>query len=417
MKYAETHSILWDVATATLASDLSSSSSKSEPDTDLESLHSWASCLTGESRDLGWVMYRYIWPDSVQRVKRLLQTMTKGIVCLAGLQGIGKTSALRALFYDNMLRQNRSAKNRSANPSDYYWNHDYDAIIFKWRRELFRTVPVSVECGSVAFEAICSEKLGRRRYENMSVGLSGGRMGRAEATALREEAWVEMLSRKSLILIDLPDYSKTDRRLMARDLSQIYWLWNTLISQDSDANLVIAVQKEMLGNHFFFNKMRIVEIESLNPDQIVRVYLQTFHGPHPFTNEALTALAIMSRGIFRRFLRYVTLTLESWEILSEPRQPIDPALVKQTITIDRLAEDMERELAELFPKQSDLRLQAVRLLMRLEESGPKKQTELVEELGMEDYAMSRLLTKLGLHRYVVRRREGTDKIVSLREER
>jgi len=398
------------VATSKLASDLSSGSSKNEPDTDLEFLHRWTSCLTGESRDLGWVIYRYIWPESVQRVKRLLQTMTKGIVCLAGLQGIGKTSALRALFYDNVHRQNRSAP---ANPSGHYWNYDYDAIIFKWRRELFKTVPVSPECGSVAFEAICSEKLGRRRYENMSVGLSGGRMGRAEATALSEEAWVEMLSRKSLILIDLPDYSKTDRRLMARDLSQIYWLWNTLISQDSDANLVIAVQKEMLGNHFFFNKMRIVEIEPLSPDQIVRVYLQTFHGPHPFTNEALTALAIMSRGIFRRFLRYVTLTLESWEILPEPRQPIDPALVKQTITIDRLAEDMELELAELFPKQSDLRLQAVRLLMHLEESGPNKQTELAEELGLEGYAMSRLLAKLELHRYIARRREGTDKFVSL----
>jgi len=50
---------------------------------------------------------------------------------------------------------------------------------------------------------------------------------------------------------------------------------------------------------------------------------------------------------------------------------------------------MEVELAELFPEQSDLRLQAVRLLMRLEESGHRKQTELVEELGMKDYAMSR----------------------------
>jgi hypothetical protein len=141
--------------------------------------------------------------------------------------------------------------------------------------------------------------------------------------------------------------------------------------------------------------------------------MEVFHGPHPFTNEALTALAIMSRGIFRRFLRYVTLTLESWEILPEPRQPIDPVLVKQTITIDRLTEDMESELVELFPKQSDLRLQAVRLLLLLEESGPRRQTELVKELGMEDYAMSRLLAKLELHRYIARRRDGTDKLVSL----
>jgi DNA-binding MarR family transcriptional regulator len=122
----------------------------------------------------------------------------------------------------------------------------------------------------------------------------------------------------------------------------------------------------------------------------------------------------MSRGIFRRFLRYVTLTLESWEILPEPRQPIDPVLVKQTITIYRLTEDMESELVELFPKQSDLRLQAVRLLLLLEESGPRRQTELVKELSIEDYAMSRLLAKLELHHYITRQREGADKIVGLR---
>ena len=51
--------------------------------------------------------------------------------------------------------------------------------------------------------------------------------------------------------------------------------------------------------------------------------------------------------------------------------------------------------------------------MCLEESGPKKQAELVEEFGLEEYAMSRLLAKLELHRYVVRRRDGTDKLVSL----
>jgi len=51
------------------------------------------------------------------------------------------------------------------------------------------------------------------------------------------------------------------------------------------------------------------------------------------------------------------------------------------------------------------------------ESGLKKQTELAEELGMEGYAMSRLLAKLELHRYIIRRREGTDKIVALRKQR
>ena len=53
---------------------------------------------------------------------------------------------------------------------------------------------------------------------------------------------------------------------------------------------------------------------------------------------------------------------------------IDATTVKEAVTTEWLVEDMEAELVELFPKQSDLRLQAVRLLMHLEESGPKKQS-------------------------------------------
>ena len=171
------------------------------------------------------------------------------------------------------------------------------------------------------------------------------------------------------------------------------------------------IQKEMFRDHFFFDKMEKVELEPLKPEQMVEAYRKRFKKAiEPFTEDALLTLARMSSGIFRRFLRYITLTLQHWEI--DKRRSIDTAIVKQAVTVERLAEDMELELAELFPKQSDLRLQAVRLLMYLEESGPKKQSELVEELGLEAYAMSRLLVKLGLHRHIIRRREGTDKLVS-----
>jgi DNA-binding MarR family transcriptional regulator len=84
------------------------------------------------------------------------------------------------------------------------------------------------------------------------------------------------------------------------------------------------------------------------------------------------------------------------------------------VNAEGLAEDMELEPMELFPKRSDLRLQAVRLLMRLEESAAVKQSELAEELGIEQYPLSRLLAKLELHRYVVRERAGTNKMVSLK---
>ena len=88
-------------------------------------------------------------------------------------------------------------------------------------------------------------------------------------------------------------------------------------------------------------------------------------------------------------------------------------LVTEAVSVERLAEDMELELSGLFPKHSDLRIKAVRLLMHLKYSGPTKQSRLAQELGLEEYALSRLLTKLELHRYLVRTREGTDKVVAL----
>ena len=93
---------------------------------------------------------------------------------------------------------------------------------------------------------------------------------------------------------------------------------------------------------------------------------------------------------------------------------IDTAIVKEAVPVARLAEDMELELAELFPKHSDLRLLAVRLLMLLEESGERKQIELAELLEVEPYVLSRLLTKLEAAHYITRRRAGNDKILNLR---
>lgn len=315
---------------------------------------------------------------------------------------------MRALFYDHVGSSRIAARRSDA--SGCAGNEGLSAVILKWRRDLFKTAPVDTECDSGAFDAIYSEKLQRRRHRNAG---DGRKMSRADEAAVMRDAWMEMLSKRSLILIDLPDYSRTDRRQMARDLGEIFSLWNALLSEGTEANLVVTVQKEMMGGHFFLNKMHAVEIEPLTTDQVVQLYLKTFRKADPYTSEALNALAVMSRGIFRNFLRYISMTLDSWESLPEPKGLIDLALVQRTITVDELAEDMEIELGRVFPRGSDLRIQAVRVRMLLEGSGPRKQMELVEELGMERYAMSRLLEKLELHRYIVRRRDGTDKVVSL----
>jgi uncharacterized membrane protein len=416
------------VATSKLASDLSSGSKKPEPDNSVPTseIYLWASQLAFESRRAFWIGGWYVCPGAISRIIKQLETMRGGIIGLIGLQGVGKSNALYEIYATRRNAQDRARRQPpEIDTHGVRLEDDYDTILFKWRRhpELFASLLIGTHEASSDFRLeyvkSLSEEIAerfpsgdRRSVHSRNLNIEAeAELDKQTIGRLREISWLNALRGKN-ILIDTPDYSKTDRRMMAKDLEGIYWLWNTLA--ETGANLVVAVQKEMFRDHFFLNKMEKIELEPLQPKEMVEAYHRRFKTYEPFTEDTLLTLARMSRGIFRRFLKYITLALRYSE--SHDKKIIDTQTVKEAVTVERLAEDMELELAELFPKQSDLRLQAVRLLMYLEESGPKKQSELAEEFGLEEYAMSRLLAKLELHRYVVRRREGTDKIVSLRKE-
>ena len=401
-----------------------SESGKSVP---VDEIYSWASGLTSESHESDWSPNWYVRPDAVSRALRQLDTMSGGIIGLVGLQGVGKSSALLdILSHKRILDREAWREKHGCYPS---WAHGDDPVWFKWRREteLFPSLLDGTHEASEVFLRQYKEQLYSRithlflqadedfNPQDLNIDWAEAKLGKAMTKKLREISWQAVLGDKKTILIDTRDYSKTDRRLMAKDLEGIYWLWNSLTQTKSPAksNLVIAIQKEMFQSHFFFDKMIKIELQPLTPEQMLEAYQKRFKNFHPFTKDALLTLARMSRGIFRRFLRYITLTLDHWTAQPNPRDTIDKETVEEAIPYERLVEDMETELLELFPKQSDLRLQAVQLLMRLSESGPKKQSILAGELGLESYVMSRLLTKLELHHYVTRERDGTDKIVTL----
>jgi len=400
----------------------------------VDELYSWASQLASESRSPDWVAGWYVWPEAVLRVQHQLETMKAGIIGLVGLQGVGKSSALRAL-HNTMKSESilikwrrrqelyRSLRDGSHEASEDFLREYWSRLRGRPSAKLSSRVPrdgdfrkrllvIEEEMKLIQVDAkILNDadfRIGQPELESAEAELS-----RDAVRTVQEATWLETLRNKKTVLIDTPDYSKTDRRLMAKDLQEIYWLWLNLAKLDNGPNIVLAIQKEMFTGHFFFDKMQKIELEPLQPEAMLEAYKRRFPTTDPFTDEALLTLARMSRGIFRRFLRYITLTLDLWQTRPEPRDPIDSATVKEAVTVDRLAEDMELELVEVFPKQSDLRIQAVRLLMHLEESGPQKQSELAEGLGMEDYAASRLLAKLELHRYITRARSGTDKIVDI----
>ena len=80
----------------------------------------------------------------------------------------------------------------------------------------------------------------------------------------------------------------------------------------------MAIQKEMFGEHFFLDKMVRIDVESLSPEQLVEAYKRRFKAAGPFTDETLLTLARMSHGVFRRFFRYIALTLDLKEQCETP---------------------------------------------------------------------------------------------------
>lgn len=56
------------------------------------------------------------------------------------------------------------------------------------------------------------------------------------------------------------------------------------------ANFVLAIQKEMFHDHFFFDKMLRVELEPLAPEQMLDAYKQRFKSTEPFTEEVCLRL-------------------------------------------------------------------------------------------------------------------------------
>jgi DNA-binding MarR family transcriptional regulator len=88
-------------------------------------------------------------------------------------------------------------------------------------------------------------------------------------------------------------------------------------------------------------------------------------------------------------------------------------MVKKIVTTDRVAEDLDVELEQLFPNNRESRRDAVRIILKLSESGPLEQSKLAQDLELAEYTLSRLLSKMELHGYVIRTPRGPQKIVTL----
>ena len=233
--------------------------------------------------------------------------------------------------------------------------------------------------------------------------------------AFERKCLLEFLSEASCILIDTPDYDKRNRREMINDLKALQALWEELNNysiEEKDGyppNMVIFFQKELFQGHFFFGKMLVHEKKPLDPRQMADYFEKRFPD-HPFTREALEELAALSRGIFRRFKKYIQTCLENY-YLSQDISKITVEHVKKWISMDMLIRDMELELLDIFPKRKEQRVMTVKLLRYLHErGGMATQKEITEDLFEgEKMACSRLLRTLESHGYIVRVKKRGEK--------
>ena len=162
-------------------------------------------------------------------------------------------------------------------------------------------------------------------------------------------------------------------------------------------NIVVFWQKELCGGHFSFGKFDVVELKTWQPQDLVSKIEKKWR--HPFAHEALLGRAILSRGIWRRFKKYMRICLDHFYYATQTEITVED--VKQWISLDQLVKDMELELMDLYPRQKENRRMTVMVLRFLREKGPTDQPAIARALFEGNkMACSRLLHKLEGYDYV-----------------
>lgn len=404
-------------------------------------LYDWASRLTAESLGADWDFY---WTPSAKRLLTKLQLMRSGLVGVVGVQGSGKSSTMRALANDEELSKRTVAVKvpESGGLMDAFKAAFADDLGERLDRFLDNEV-VDRLSYDAAFYHRAMQLAKRTEDEQLNEQLYALRpsvdvtklpdfelspalhslISKRHVRELEDEALHRILSEQGVIMIDMPDYPKHDRRLIARDLDDIQGLWNRLIRDGKhEVVVVLFLQKETInyGDHFLYGKMSLVDLMPLTMSELLEAYRQRWQTYAPFSEEALQYIARMSRGVFRRFKRYIGLVVEM--SMTQGEAAVD---VKKAVTDDEVLRDMDKELDGIFsrPGQKRKAVELIRLLSnmrpereRAEAAGVKslseftcpgepdglQQREIAGKLDLSEMAVSRLVRELEQHGYVKR---------------
>ena len=389
------------------------------PKCDPEKILEWASQLAGESEQDPKLERGYIETDAYACLCQKLLTLNSQLIAITGEQGVGKSTTLHRLYWEANRRGVPTILSRMADPFELFKMLHFDPFLLTTYQEPFvRTLqetPYSTYTRRLFADLKKRQNYLPRAARNLSsssdllnVDSAEKVLGRTTLEQLRWQIWYEMLVKSRNILIDLPDYSASDKRRVSKDMDRVHQLWLAFKNSGALNNIVIAIQNDYAHTHHFLDKMETIELKPLTSTQLRNSYINRFNSSYPFSEDSLTRLAELSLGNARRFKRILTSVVEFWRSKQDPQLPIDFEMITSTVSVDRLIRELK--LQKLFPRQPKFASKAAQLILELSEHGPQHQSDLGRKLDLRPYEVTRMLENLP---YVGQRQDGKRKLLTL----
>jgi hypothetical protein len=400
-------------------------------------LFNWASQLTAESSE----EEGYLWPVSMKKLLERLKLSKGVLVGVLGLRGVGKSSAMQVIA--DALRQVtksedevlglkwpggdildviRSDELTYSESADSYIVQTFMDMVIRdghFASKILRGGAgegrFSDEIGNCLWNLASSRKPKPGTHDLLMdhIDIVKGFLPVRVIKECEREAAESPFEKAKWILIDMPDYPKRDPRRIGRDIETIQKIWNRALLSESNPNIVLFIQAETFAteDHFFFGKLLIYRIEPFKPEELIQHFKAQFGPAELVTDEALSYVAKLSRGIFRRFKRFLGVCLEEYLVSGDRSKPMDREFAARALTVDELFKEMDLELSELF-KTEEMKENAVkiiRMLMKakmLMKDREIQQRQLSRSLDMSEGSVSKILIKLEDHGYCTRERQA-----------
>jgi len=420
----------------------------------------WASCLTAEH----FQDDEQLWTKQMDGLKRRLKITHGNLIAILGIQGVGKTKlsySLKIELDEDIEKDVRLVKwdgKKSIREilaphieAEYLFNliQEYDRLAISYvsnfldiknesflqdalqHHNLLKMKDAEAKiCDSIRQKIRGKNYSGAQENKEIQDGLKHlikieftkkleGFLSKKTAISIKDNIFSENLENIHTILIDTPDYNRKSTSSFSADLKELEKFWLSIlqlgdVEEGQQVNLIMFFQKELwdLRPSFFCGKFNEITLKPLTPKQLMEYYETTFGGCFPFSEDALKELAILSRGIFRRFKRYIGLCIEQ---IGDLESSLESSDVDTIINLDVLVKDFEQELKNVFPRNKALHRKTV-ILLQLLSAKPLTQKEIGEKFfDGNKMGCSRFLNSLECWGYIERHYENREKTVSLKE--